>query len=132
MNIVKAFEGYDLSLWIDENNLVYFRSTHLCKILAFKNPAVAVKNNCKKEIKTLQIGGGRAAQYISESDMYRLIFASKAPIAEKFQDWICDELLPSIRKEETYMSLEITLTKSQAIAMKEKIDRILNAPDFCL
>jgi len=39
---------------------------------------------------------------ISEAGMYRLIFRSKLPAAEKFTDWVCEEVLPSIRKTGAY------------------------------
>ena len=35
---------------------------------------------------------------ISESGLYRLILTSRKPQAEPFQDWVCQEVLPQIRK----------------------------------
>lgn len=43
-----------------------------------------------------------ATKWITESDMYRLIMRSTKPEAEKFQDWVCEEVLPSIRKTGSY------------------------------
>ena len=42
------------------------------------------------------------ASWISEAGLYRLVFRSKAKHAEVFQDWVCEEVLPSIRKSGTY------------------------------
>ncbi len=39
---------------------------------------------------------------VIESDVYRLIFNSQLPSAEKFQDWVMDEVLPSIKKHGFY------------------------------
>ncbi len=36
--------------------------------------------------------------FISEGDVYRLITHSKLPAAEKFESWVFDEVIPSIRK----------------------------------
>lgn len=42
--------------------------------------------------------------FIPESDLYRLVFSSKLPTAEKFTDWVTEEVLPSIRKHGAYMT----------------------------
>lgn len=46
-----------------------------------------------------------------EGEVYRLTMKSKLPEAEKFQDWVCNDVLPSIRKHGTYMT-EQTLEKA--------------------
>ena len=40
--------------------------------------------------------------FIPESDLYRLIMRSQLPNAEKFSDWVCEEVLPSIRQTGSY------------------------------
>ena len=44
--------------------------------------------------------------FIPEPDLYRLIFGSKLPTAEKFTDWVTGEILPAIRKSGVYMTDE--------------------------
>jgi prophage antirepressor-like protein len=41
-------------------------------------------------------------KFLTESGVYKLIFKSKKEEAEKFQDWVTDEVLPSLRKNGTY------------------------------
>lgn len=41
--------------------------------------------------------------FISEQNLYRLIMRSNKPQAEPFQDWVCGEVLPSIRKAGGYI-----------------------------
>ena len=43
--------------------------------------------------------------FIKESDVYRLIMKSKLPSAEKFEQWVCEEVLPSIRKHGAYITM---------------------------
>lgn len=43
-------------------------------------------------------GGYQSIKYGKEGEVYRLTMKSKLPHAEKFQDWVCDDILPSIRK----------------------------------
>ena len=40
--------------------------------------------------------------FITEGDVYRLIVHSKLPSAERFEHWVFDEVLPSIRKHGVY------------------------------
>jgi len=47
-----------------------------------------------------------AKTFIPEGDLYRLIARSNVPEAEKFKQWIVGEVLPSIRKHGTYLTLE--------------------------
>lgn len=49
--------------------------------------------------------------FLTESGVYKLIFKSKKKDAERFQDWVTDEVLPSIRKHGAYMT-ENTLEKA--------------------
>lgn len=54
--------------------------------------------------------------FITEKDVYRLIMRSNLPDAEKFQDWVCDDVLPTIRKHGVY-------------ATPQTIDNLLADPD---
>lgn len=48
------------------------------------------------------LGRTQTATFINEANLYRCIFQSRRPDAEKFQDWVCEEVLPSIRKTGSY------------------------------
>lgn len=65
--------------------------------------------------------GVQPIKYGKESEVYRLTMKSKLPDAEKFQDWVCDEVLPSIRKYGTYMTHE---TLEQALASPDFLIRL--------
>jgi len=70
------------------------------------------------------------AVVISEPGLYRLILTSRKPQAEPFQDWVCQEVLPQIRKTGKYEPKPLTpgeLLKIQAeaiIALEQKQDRL--------
>ena len=57
--------------------------------------------------------------FIPEGDIYRLIMKSKLPSAEKFESWVVEEVLPSIRKHGAYMTNEV-------------IERTLTDPDYLI
>ena len=44
--------------------------------------------------------------YINEAGIYKLIFRSKNKQAEAVSDWVCSEVLPSIRKHGAYITKE--------------------------
>jgi prophage antirepressor-like protein len=91
-----------------ENGNVYFPATEVAKTLGYSNPSDAIIKHCKKEgvafREVLTSGGKQQKKFISEGNLYRLIARSKLPEAEKFESWVFDEVLPTIRKTGGYVS----------------------------
>lgn len=54
--------------------------------------------------------------FIPESDLYRLTMKSQLPSAEKFSDWVVEEILPSIRKNGGYIQNQERMTPEQIVA----------------
>ena len=65
--------------------------------------AILLKNSDvrNKDIRKLNNAGEK---FLTESGVYKLIFKSKKAEAERFQDWVTDEVLPQIRKTGLYTS----------------------------
>ena len=61
----------------------------------------------------------RGLTFINEAGLYKLILRSKLPAAEEFSDWVCEEVLPSIRKTGSY-----SLTAAPAPAVKPDLARV--------
>lgn len=91
----------------DNNGAVLFAATDVAQALGYTNPRKAVADHCrcvtKRDAphpqapdKTIEMS------FIPESDLYRLVFSSKLPTAERFTDWVTSEVLPSIRKTGCY------------------------------
>jgi prophage antirepressor-like protein len=84
----------------------WFVASDISKALGYERPANAVNVHCKKVNKISQrLESGQPPvtfNIIPESDVYRLIMRSNLPNAEIFQDWVTDEVLPSIRKRGLY------------------------------
>lgn len=72
--------------------------------LEYANPAKAVIDHCKGVtiIETPTNGGKQKLKFGSEGQMYRLVLKAKTEKAEAFQDWVTDEVLPTIRKTGSY------------------------------
>ena len=97
----KEFGSLDV-LMINEKP--YFPATECATLLGYKNPRKAILDHCKGVTKrdSLSAGGLQERNYITEGDLYRLIIRSKLPAAERFEHWVFDELLPTIRKYGAY------------------------------
>lgn len=78
----------------------------VAKGLGYSNPAKAVTSHCKSKgvtiLDTPTNGGVQKLKYGDEGQVYRLILRAKTDFAEDFQDWVTDEVLPSIRKTGKY------------------------------
>jgi len=86
----------------------YFPATDCAKILGYANPQEAIRTHCKgvREILTPTNGGEQNVRYLPEGDLYRLIVKSHLPAAERFEVWVFDEVIPSIRKHGGYLTPE--------------------------
>lgn len=87
----------------------YFPATECAKILGYTEPHKAIRTHCKgvSKMDTPINGIIQTKYYIPESDLYRLIIKSKLPSAEKFEKWVFEEVLPSVRKHGLYAKDEL-------------------------
>lgn len=119
MNELQIFNHPDFGQvrTIDEDGTILFCGNDVASALGYSNPRDAVNRHCKGVVKrdgvsktTNQYGvtteQTTQMSFIPESDLYRLVFSSKLPTAEKFTDWVTSEVLPSIRKHGAYMTPE--------------------------
>lgn len=104
----------------DETNEPQFCAKDVATALGYADTADAISRHCKSGKKVFRPHangvGGVNMVFITEKDVYRLIMRSNLPDAEKFQDWVCDEVLPTIRKHGVY-------------ATPQTIDSLLADPD---
>lgn len=87
---------------VNEDGKPLFRANDVAIALGYKRSADAVTAHCKGvcvlPTPTENQHGAVVMQptkYITESDVYRLVMRSKLPDAERFQDWVVEEVLPS-------------------------------------
>lgn len=99
----------------------YFLAVDIARNLGYKDTTNAIKQHCRwvvkhrvphpqSKTKTLEMN------CIPEGDIYRLVINSELPSAEKFEKWVFDEVLPTIRNHGAYMT-------------PEKIEEVLLNPD---
>ena len=107
---------------IEEDGKVLFCGSDVAKALGYSKPQNAIDRHCKCALKrgiphpqspdkTIEM------LFIPEGDIYRLAAKSELPGADKFESWIFDDVLPSIRKHGAYMTSDI-------------IDKMITSPEF--
>ena len=112
MNEVQIFTNPDFGevRTIEENGAVMFCGSDVAKALGYSNPRDAISRHCRGVVKrdTPTESGMQEMSFIPESDLYRLVFGSKLPTAERFTDWVTEEILPAIRRHGSYSRKPLT------------------------
>lgn len=112
------------------NGQPYFCLLDVCRILDIKNISDC-KDRLKKDgVVTNEvidsIGRTQRANFVSESNLYKIIFQSRKQEAEKFQDWVTEEVLPEICKTGSYKGIPKSFSEALYLAyeQQEKIEEL--------
>lgn len=93
---------------INISNEPWFVGKDIASILGYSDPSATISKKCKHKRKEMisHCQNGKVVKtqttLINEGDIYRLIIGSKLPSAQKFEEWVMDEVLPQIRKTGKY------------------------------
>ncbi|HDU0547602.1 TPA: phage antirepressor KilAC domain-containing protein [Listeria monocytogenes] len=116
------FEGNEVRTVFIENE-PHFIGKDVAKVLGYSNSRDALKRHVflknKGVVKHDSLGGNQNLTAINEAGLYQLIFKSKLESAERFQDWVTSEVLPSVRKHGAYMT-------------NDTIEKAITDPDFLI
>ena len=104
---VQVFDNNDFGTirTINDGGRVLFCGKDVATALGYVNTKDALARHCKGVVKRYPLdtpGGTQHFVFIAEGDLYRLIASSKLPAAERFESWVFDEVLPSIRRYGMY------------------------------
>lgn len=84
----------------------WFPAIKVAEILGYTNPRKAIRDHAKEKGVTIRSvlskGGKQNKKFIDEGNLYRLITRSKLPQADEFEEWVFEDVLPSIRKHGLY------------------------------
>ena len=105
---------------ITKDNEPMFCLADVCKTLEITHVTDVKKRMKKDGVGTAEVidsmGRKQKATFINEANLYKVIFQSRKPSAEKFTDWVTDEVIPSIRKNGGYIANQENLTPEQIVA----------------
>lgn len=120
MNELQAFNNSEFGTirMLEENGNPLFCGKDVADALGYSDTVSAIKQHCRGVVKRHLIdnlGRKQLTNFIPEGDLYRLIVNSKLPTAEKFERWVFDEVLPTIRKNGSYSANdEVKINNSRA------------------
>ncbi|MCI9082828.1 MAG: hypothetical protein HFI70_11165 [Lachnospiraceae bacterium] len=108
---------------VDVDGKTYFMANDVAKALGYSDCPKAVRTHCKgvAEIATPTAGGVQNVKFIPEGDIYRLVIKSQLPTAERFERWVFDEVLPTIRKHGMYAEDELLDNPDLLISVAQKL-----------
>ena len=106
---------------IEEDGKVLFCGSDVAKSLKYVRPNDALRQHCRYTVKrsiphpqsktkTIEM------LFVPEGDIYRLVSHSELPSAERFESWVFDEVLPSIRKNGGYIAGQEALSDDELMA----------------
>lgn len=109
---------------IQKDDKVLFSGKDIAAALGYADPKKAIIQHCKEDGVAIyplidSLGREQQAKFINEGNVYRLIAHSKLPNAQRFESWVFDEVLPSIRKHGAYLTDDI-------------LEQALTSPDFLI
>ena len=102
----------ELRTFIDQNRRLWIAGIDVARALGYKNPSNAVRNHCnkdrivKRKLSSELSNGAYELSFIDSANFCRLVVKSKLPSAEKFEDWVVEEVLPSLRESRQYSKVE--------------------------
>ncbi|MGE4072162.1 MAG: phage antirepressor KilAC domain-containing protein [Lysobacterales bacterium] len=100
--IPMQFENESVRVHADSSGELLFVGRDVATVLGYADATNAMKQHCRGVVKRHPIidsrGRAQEARMLAEPDVLRLIVSSKLPAAERFERWVFEEALPSIRK----------------------------------
>lgn len=121
LQIFNSPEFGDIRIVMVESEPMFCLSD-VCRALEITNVGNVKQRLSEKGIRTMDTltkGGNQKLLYINEANLYKTIFQSRKESAQRFTDWVTDEVLPSIRKHGAYMTEQV-------------IEKALTSPDFLI
>ena len=119
---IKIFENAQfgqIRTSVAESGEPLFCLADICRALDLQQVSKVRPRLNQKGVHTIPLltnGGTQQAYFITEPNLYKCIFQSRKKEAEQFQDWVCGEVLPSIRKSGGYMVARVDETPDEIMA----------------
>lgn len=125
MSNIKIFKNNEFGeiRTLEQDAKPLFCGSDVAKALGYAIPSKAINTHCKgvSKMEVPTNGGLQQMLFITEGDLYRLIVNSKLPSAEKFERWVFDDVLPTVRKHGLYAKEELLNDPDLFISALQKL-----------
>lgn len=118
MNELTVFQNPEFGEFrtLERNGETWFCLADVCRPIELQ--AYRVRTRLKAEgIATMDTptnSGTQKMLYVNEANLYRAVFQSRKPEAERFMDWVTEEVLPAIRKTGGYQAKPMSMAENLA------------------
>ena len=124
----------DLTVLTHDDGSLWFIGKEVCEKLGYSNDRDALARHCKGVVKhdirvEQSVTGKQTINIIPERDVYRLVMRSKLPTAEKFEEFVVSEVLPSIRKTGSYGQITTPAPHPAELTRKDLLLMALKAEE---
>lgn len=132
------FQGQNQIRVVMASGEPWFVGRDIAGALGYSDESDAIRKHCKGFKSLKNISSGEMPEglpgntlMIRDPDVYRLVVRSKLPSAERFEEWVFDEVLPSIRRTGRYETQQITRPQVSALEyvklIRESLPNLGNA-----
>lgn len=106
-----------------------FVGKDVCAVLGYNNHNKAMQDHCKGVTKRYPLqtpGGVQELRVLTEPDVLRLIVSSTLPAAERFEKWVFEEVLPTLRKTGQYTAPKAKRTYTKSVPFGQELKAVLD------
>ena len=131
MDIVKAFNSNNLHTEVvikGTKTDPLFRASDIGVVLEISNIRTSIMDfdESEKVVHSMNtLGGNQEVTFLTEKGLYKMLFRSRKPIAQRFQDWVCEVIkeirlngLYELQKEVDQKQKELEQTKNEMSAIE--------------
>jgi anti-repressor protein len=127
LQVFQYAAGPEMRTFLDPDGTPWLCAPDVARALGYANGSKAVNDHCKAKGITKRYtptsGGTQLLTWLNEANLYRLVLRSKLPEAEQWQDWVVEEVLPSIRRTGKYDGAASLLPQSMPEALRMLADQ---------
>lgn len=142
LQVFNSPEFGEIRTTLSASNEPLFCLADVCRVLSLSNPRKVKTQLNQRGVTISYVGvqtgtksdGSLALQnvpmnFINEPNLYKCIFKSRKKEAEQFQDWVCSEVLPAIRKQGGYIAVgknddEFTILSKAVLIANSQIEKL--------
>ena len=130
-----VFSEHEIRTAVDEHGEVWFCAKDVFEalLITWSGQRGSLKNYPEKWLMVLQLKtsqGVKDAVFLSEPAVYKTIFRSNKPEAEAFANWVCEEVLPTIRKQGWYGKISAAQETQLTYLMLKLMDQLSTKNSF--